>query len=236
MMQRIPEPELMESAPQVSAYASADFSETDALVLTRLAALVRQFGLEPSEDDVLVDLGCGPGNISERLHRRWPMCQVIGLDGAEAMLWAARSRQADLAGTDAHLLYRRAGLAELAMHGWHAVADVGGTEAALVISNSLLHHLHNPHQLWQAMLKLSRPGAVVMHRDLRRPASAQEALALRERYLPEAPDVLRRDYLASLHAAFTVEEVRAQLDQLGLSALRVEAVADRYLEVTGRLD
>jgi hypothetical protein len=86
------------------------------------------------------------------------------------------------------------------------------------------------------MRKLSRPGAVVLHRDLRRPASAQEALALRERYLPEAPDVLRRDYLASLHAAFTVEEVRAQLDQLGLSALRVEAVADRYLEVTGRLD
>ena len=77
MMQRIPEPELMESAPQVSAYASADFSETDASVLTRLAALVRQFGLEPSEDDVLVDLGCGPGNISERLHRRWPMCQEL---------------------------------------------------------------------------------------------------------------------------------------------------------------
>ena len=77
--------------------------------------------------------------------------------------------------------------------------------------------------------------AVVLHRDLRRPANPQEALALRERYLPNAPEVLRHDYLASLHAAFTVEEVRAQLDRCGLHSLRVEALADRYLEVSGRL-
>lgn len=76
---------------------------------------------------------------------------------------------------------------------------------------------------------------MVLHRDLRRPANPQEALALRERYLPNAPEVLRHDYLASLHAAFTVEEVRAQLDRCGLHSLRVEALADRYLEVSGRL-
>jgi 2-polyprenyl-3-methyl-5-hydroxy-6-metoxy-1,4-benzoquinol methylase len=105
----------------------------------------------------------------------------------------------------------------------------------VVISNSLLHHLHHPELLWQATCQLSRSGAVVLHRDLRRPANSQDALALREKYLPDAPEVLRHDYLASLHAAFTVPEVRAQLDRCGLDALRVEAVADRYLEVSGRL-
>jgi hypothetical protein len=51
----------------------------------------------------------------------------------------------------------------------------------------------------------------------------------------DAPPVLRRDYRHSLHAAFRVEEVEAQVAEAGLSSLRVAAVADRYLEVWGRL-
>ncbi len=234
-MDRIPEPELMTSVAQVSAYASADFSDTDSTVVFRLRALCQHAGLEPTADDLLVDLGCGPGNITERLHRQWPRCRVLGLDGADAMLDAARSRQHLVPGSRAQLQYQKVDLADLAMHGWCAVGDGSPEPATVVVSNSLLHHLHAPEVLWRATRKLARSGAVVLHRDLRRPASAAEALALRERYLPEAPDVLRHDYLASLHAAFTVQEVQAQLDLCDLGELRVEAVADRYLEVSGRL-
>ena len=233
-MERIPEPELMNSALQVTAYASADFSASDADVLNRLQEVCREFGCEPSSNDLLLDLGCGPGNIAERLHRQWPTTRVIGLDGAEAML--ERARQQGCLGSGAPVQYRKAGLAELAAVGWSAVQDCSPSQAAVVVSNSLLHHLHQPEQIWQATRKLACAGAVVLHRDLRRPASPQEALALRERYLPNAPEVLRHDYLASLHAAFTVEEVRAQLDHCGLHCLRVESLADRYLEVSGRLD
>ena len=235
-MQRIPEPELMNEALQVSAYASADFSDGDSAMVIRLIELCREFGQEPSPHDLLVDLGCGPGNIADRLHRQWPTTRVIGLDGAEAMLEHARARQQGCPGSDVPVQYRKAGLAELAAVGWSAVQDCPPSQADVVVSNSLLHHLHQPEQLWQATRKLACAGAVVLHRDLRRPASPQEALALRERYLPNAPEVLRHDYLASLHAAFTVEEVRVQLDHCGLRSLRVEALADRYLEVSGRLD
>jgi 2-polyprenyl-3-methyl-5-hydroxy-6-metoxy-1,4-benzoquinol methylase len=234
-MERIPEPELMNEALQVSAYASADFSDSDSAVLCRLVELCREFGQEPTANDLLVDLGCGPGNIAERLHRQWPTSRVIGMDGAEAMLQVARSRQQSCPGSDAQLHYRKVALADLAAVGWSAVEDWSAPKAAVVISNSLLHHLHHPEMLWQATHRLACSGAVVLHRDLRRPANAEEALALRERYLPDAPDVLRHDYLASLHASFTVEEVRAQLERCGLGCLRVEAVADRYLEVSGRL-
>jgi len=48
--------------------------------------------------------------------------------------------------------------------------------------------------------------------------------------------VLRHDYLASLHAAFTAAEVRLQLQHAGLDqALQVNEVDDRYLEVWGHL-
>jgi len=40
----------------------------------------------------VVDLGCGPGNSTELLARRFPKAQVTGTDNSEAMLVSARER------------------------------------------------------------------------------------------------------------------------------------------------
>jgi trans-aconitate 2-methyltransferase len=40
----------------------------------------------------VVDLGCGPGNSSELLARRFPQAEVVGIDNSEAMLATARGR------------------------------------------------------------------------------------------------------------------------------------------------
>ena len=56
---------------------------------------------------------------------------------------------------------------------------------------------------------------------------------LQQRHLPDAPDVLIRDFLASLAAAFTPEEVKTQLQEARLTALTVEEEGDRYLVVSG---
>jgi hypothetical protein len=59
---------------------------------------------------------------------------------------------------------------------------------------------------------------------------------LQRLHLADAPVVLQRDYLASLHAAFTPEEVAQQLQAAGLAdQLQVAALEDRYLEVWGQL-
>ena len=35
---------------------------------------------------MIVDLGCGPGNISEKLSMKWPDATVIGIDGSKEMI------------------------------------------------------------------------------------------------------------------------------------------------------
>ena len=47
--------------------------------------------------------------------------------------------------------------------------------------------------------------------------------------------MLKRDFHQSLLAAYTPDEVRAQLATAGLDQLKVEAVSDRHLIVWGRI-
>ena len=86
-MQRTPEPELMEGQEQAFAYAAADFSVGDQALVDRLVQLFPA-GLGTS----VVDLGCGPGNISFRLVDGFPDAKVLGIDGAAAMLAPAMQK------------------------------------------------------------------------------------------------------------------------------------------------
>ena len=221
-MQRIPEPELMDDAAQAEAYAEADFSGSDLALLERLGELFPE-GLGSD----LVDLGCGPGNICLRLAERYPQASVLGIDGAQAMLAIAAARleqQPDLQ-------------ARLRLHcGCLPEASLPERAFSAVVSNSLLHHLHDPQALWASVLQLAAPGCRVYIKDLRRPGSVAQAEALRERHMAGAPAVLQRDYFASLLAAFSPEEVEQQLAAAGLAeVLHVQPLEDRYLEVWGRL-
>jgi trans-aconitate 2-methyltransferase len=225
-MQRTPEPELMDEAGQVLAYAHADFAASDAAMVERLGQLC---GDDPGPS--LLDLGCGPGNISLLLAARWPAAKVLGLDGAPRMLAVAQER---LAGAPPELADRlRFELALLPL------AAPGELEAhfSAVVCNSLLHHLHDPAALWQTVAQLGAPGAFVYVQDLRRPTSPEAVEALVAAKIASATELLRRDYRASLYAAFTPEEVQQQLEQAGLAAqLQVAPRQERYLEVWGRLN
>ena len=171
----------------------------------------------------LLDLGCGPGNITARLAKRWPSCSVLGLDAADRMIAVANNRRRAAGLSRERLRY---GQALLPIHRADQPAD-------LIVSNSLLHHLHDPQQLWSSLIPLASPRCLVVHRDLRRPDSAASIDRLCQSHVADAPSVLQRDYRASLHASFTVEEVKSQLQHAGLGNLQVTAVEDRYLEVSG---
>ena len=259
-MERIVEPELMDDPLQARAYADADFDRSDQAFAERFLALWGQpfpkarpvgdggggWGPGSAPGDGIVDLGCGPGNISFRLAAALPQARVVGFDGAATMVALAQERRQRHPGEWPRLRFEqlRLPLPGAASPGFDPLAALGGPFAA-VVSNSLLHHLHDPLVLWHAVGQLAAPGATVYIKDLRRPASVAEADALTQRYAAGAPAVLRRDFRASLAAAFTASEVQAQLAQafqLGSAAgtkgaawsgFTVAEVDDRYLEIHG---
>ena len=223
MLLRITEPEVMNDPLQVDAYAAADFSNTDQAMVDRIATLLESSGNSFPDQARLLDLGCGPGNISSRLAQRWPHCSVLGLDAADRMIAVADERRSAAGISRERLRYKKAFLP----------LSQAGKPANLIVSNSLLHHLHDPHQLWSSLIPLASAHCLVLHRDLRRPESEASIDQLCDCHVADAPAVLQRDYRASLHASFTLDEVRVQLQQAGLVTLQVSAVEDRYLEVSG---
>jgi trans-aconitate 2-methyltransferase len=38
----------------------------------------------------IIDIGCGPGNSTQALYRRWPTAEIVGLDNSEEMIKKAR--------------------------------------------------------------------------------------------------------------------------------------------------
>jgi hypothetical protein len=70
--------------------------------------------------------------------------------------------------------------------------------------------------------------------DLRRPPSTEGRSGTGATYAADEHPILRADFHASLCAAYTVDEVQAQLAEAGLP-LRVEALGDRHLLVWGHL-
>jgi SAM-dependent methyltransferase len=234
-MQRRPEPELMEGLEQARAYAEADFTEPNELFLALLGQLIAEQGgggpgtalLPDCPGARALDLGCGPADIVVRLLRRYPRLHCDALDGSQAMLDLAQQvidRQPGIAAR-ARLLCDKLPSARLDRRAY----DV-------ILSNSLLHHLHEPQVLWRSIRAAAKPGALVLVMDLTRPASAAMAAALVETYAADESPVLKQDFRNSLHAAFEPAEVAAQLRDAGLAdMLEVGLVSDRHVAVWGRV-
>lgn len=217
-MQRTPEPQLMDETAQAMAYANADFTEPHNHFVTLLQEHFPE--LQPG---TVLDLGCGPGDICRRIARAYPGSRIIGVDGAKAMLEEGR-RANQREGLSARIEL------EFALLPGDPLPS-GPFEA--IVSNSLLHHLDDPQTLWSTVRSLATGTMPVFIMDLHRPATPESAHALVERYAADEPEILRKDFENSLHAAYTQQEVETQLREAGLKGLRVENVSDRHLVAFG---
>ena len=209
----------MDDPEQARAYAAADFSEPHQAFLERFALCFPRH--RPRQ---VLDLGCGAADITIRFAHAYLDATLTGLDGSPAMLAYAREAVArnDL-GHRLKLSEARLPETGLAHHAFDTV-----------ISNSLLHHLHDPQTLWRGVSDYAAPGSVIFIMDLRRPDTRDRARKLVEEYAAAEPEILQRDFFNSLLAAFRMEEITAQLLQAGLPHFQVEEAGDRHVIIYGR--
>jgi len=216
-MHRILEPEVMDDPEQASAYAQADFERENQEFVERFLAAFPDL-----TEGHIVDLGCGPADIPIRLARALPRCRITGIDASLPMI-----RLGEQAIIDAGLVDR------ITLQCERIQSLVLPELVDAVVSNSLLHHIPNPLRFWLAVKQLVRPGSYALVMDLLRPASTDDAAALVDQYASNEPVILRRDFYNSLLAAFTEDEVAAQLAEMNLSRLLIDVPDDRHWLVGG---
>jgi 2-polyprenyl-3-methyl-5-hydroxy-6-metoxy-1,4-benzoquinol methylase len=216
-MNRILEPELMNDPEQALIYAQADFEQENQGFVDRF----RDYFPDFSEGHVF-DLGCGPGDIPIRFARLFLSCRITGVDASAPMVRLAEDA------------VQQAGLSGRITFSCERFQDLAGVSIAdAAISNSLLHHVPNPLQFWHKLRLAVKPGSPVLVMDLVRPDSPEDAQAIVDRYASDAPDILRRDFYNSLLAAFTEDEIGAQLAQMNLTRLLIDVIDDRHWVVGG---
>src|SRR6266536_1401415 len=164
-MKRIPEPELMDTSEQARAYAAADFSQAHQSYVTLFE---ETFSTRPAKATVL-DLGCGAADVTIRFAKANPGYTFHAVDGSAAMLSCARqavNRQRGLA--------KRIRLVE----GYIPGARIPRRKYDVILSNNLLHHLHDPDVLWLSVHRYAKRGTLIFVTDLFRPADRTRAKAL----------------------------------------------------------
>ena len=220
-MKRVPEPELMNERQQVEAYADADFEQPH----NHFIQLLRdRIGALPATGRAL-DLGCGPGDIAYRLADEQPGWLIDAIDGAPAMIERAHQDPRALHFGD-RIRFIQIQLPNI---------EILKSKFHLIVCNSLLHHLKDPRKLWPLLPGLAQPDGQLFMMDLKRPADEKTVVDLVNRYARNEPEILQRDFEASLRAAYTVQEISAQLSAAGLDQLQVEDISDRHWIVYGAI-
>jgi ubiquinone/menaquinone biosynthesis C-methylase UbiE len=216
-MERVTEPELMSEKEQALAYANANFEEPHNHFLELLTNLIEKKLI--FSGDVL-DLGTGAADIAIRFAQSFPSFHIDAVDGSNTMLDEARKV------ISKHELDDRIDLIHSPIQNIKSLEK----EYVIIMSNSLLHHLHNPMVLWK-LIKKAEGTPIIIIMDLMRPKNMKEVDELVHKYARGEPEILQKDFRNSLKAAFTTEEIFLQLQNAGLESLNISTVSDRHLVI-----
>ncbi|MCI4373421.1 MAG: class I SAM-dependent methyltransferase [Thermoplasmata archaeon] len=119
-----------------------------------------------------LDLGCGPGAVSERLLARFPQARSVGVDFDPVLLRLGASGLGSVAGRMTWVD------ADLRARGWSSSLPSGRYDAAL--SSTALHWLTGPQlgRFYRDLFRILRPGGVLLNADqISMPAGAKKLRA-----------------------------------------------------------
>lgn len=214
MMERILEPEVMDTAEAAESYDAMAHGEVDNAFVERVVALGAKTGH-------FLDVGTGPAQIPILLAQRCPDIHLTAIDLSEEMLKIAK---------------RHVAAAELAEritleHVDAKTLPYPDNTFDGLISNSIVHHIHDSLRALKEMSRVVKPGGLVLIRDLVRPETPEAAQVFVDKYAAEDTPYQQQLYYDSFLAAFTIAEVTEMLAQMDLPGAVVVQSTDRHWSV-----
>lgn len=210
-IERILEPEVMDSVAEARDYDAMDHSEVNRLFVDEFLAVAGQAR-------EILDLGTGTAQIPIELCHRCDGCRVMAVDASVSMLDIARGN-IDVAGVLDRIQLQQ--VDAKAMEFSDAMFDA-------VMSNSIIHHIPEPKVCLQEAVRVTRPGGTLFFRDLLRPSSTAELQSLVDRYTGDEIEHAQRMFGESLHAALSLEEIRNLVESMGFKPETVQQSSDRH--------
>jgi ubiquinone/menaquinone biosynthesis C-methylase UbiE len=211
MIERILEPEVMETWEDAVEYDAMDFTEVNTAFADCAVQMAPPSGL-------VLDLGTGTARIPILVLQRNPKLFIEAVDFSINMLKLGR-QNIYKTGMEGCIVLKRADAKKL---------NNPGHSFDFVMSNSLVHHLPNPRPFFHEVKRVAKPNAGILIRDLLRPKSSAEFSRLVELYTDSDTDHQKKLFSDSLHAALTLEEVHAILRDAGLGNLKLYQSSDRH--------
>jgi len=225
MLQRILEPEVMDTVAEAEDYNAMDHSAVNGVFVDDFLMALQDVTPESSSCWTIFDAGTGTALIPLELVRRNVPVAITAADLAEEMLVVARRNLAAAGDPQAIQLVR----------GDCKRIDFADGTFDAVISNSIVHHIPEPVDVFRECWRIVRPGGLLFIRDLMRPTSVTEWNHLVETHAGSANAHAQQMFRDSLHAALMVEEVAEVMRSLGIPGV-VRATSDRHWTLTAIKD
>ena len=203
MLARVLEPEVMDTPEEARDYDSMDHSEVNRVFAGDFLAL-------------------WDTEIPIELCRQSPRPEVIAIDLADHML-ALASANVERARLGKRVRVEKADAKRF---------DYPEEHFGDVISNSIIHHIPEPFACFAEMHRVCAEEGTLFVRDLLRPPDLTTLTRLVDSYAAGANDHQRAMFTASLHAALTLDEVRAMVGRLGYAPGTVQQTTDRHWTFT----
>lgn len=211
-MQRVLEPEVMDSWEEAVDYDAMDFLEVNTTFAQRVSELC------PQEVAKVLDAGTGTARIPIILCQMRSQWQIWGIDLAENMLKIG-SENVEKAGLQDKIMLEVVDAKQLPYQ---------DEQFDIFISNSLVHHLPNPLPFFVELKRVLKPQGAICIRDLLRPVDENTMNNLVESIGVEYNEHQKKLFGDSLHAALTINEVSQLISQAGIQGVKVYQSSDRH--------
>ena len=211
-MQRVLEPEVMDSWEEAVDYDAMDFLEVNTTFAQRVSELC------PLEVAKVLDAGTGTARIPIILCQMRSQWQIWGIDLAENMLKIG-SENLEKAGLQHKIMLQVVDAKQLPYQ---------DEQFDIFISNSLVHHLPNPLPFFVELKRVLKPQGAICIRDLLRPVDENTMNNLVESIGVEYNEHQKKLFGDSLHAALTINEVSQLISQAGIQGVKVYQSSDRH--------